>query len=130
MTHAQERRFIYDKYGGRCAYCGREIQFKEMQVDHMEPKAGRNLDGKDIFGNVLRTTIESIENKMPACRRCNHYKHTYDLGYYRYLVKTIHERIHKFYIAKVAEDYGIIEYKPWDGLFYFEKTINANQAGE
>ena len=32
--------------------------------------------------------------------------------------------------AEGTEDYGIIEYKPWDGLFYFEKTINANQAGE
>lgn len=28
------RRFVYDKYGGRCAYCGSKIAFEDMQVDH------------------------------------------------------------------------------------------------
>lgn len=29
----------------------------------------------------------------------------------------------KIYIVKVAVDYGIIELKPFDGVFYFEKRI-------
>lgn len=26
------RQLVYDKYGGHCAYCGREIAYKDMQV--------------------------------------------------------------------------------------------------
>ena len=27
------REAVYQKYGGRCAYCGRAIAYKDMQVD-------------------------------------------------------------------------------------------------
>ena len=30
-----ERREIYDKCGGHCAYCGQKISLKEMQADHV-----------------------------------------------------------------------------------------------
>lgn len=33
------RKRVYEKYGGQCAYCGEPIEYKEMQVDHMEPLA-------------------------------------------------------------------------------------------
>lgn len=29
------REAVYQKYGGRCAYCGRPIAYKDMQVDHL-----------------------------------------------------------------------------------------------
>lgn len=31
------REAVYQKYGGRCAYCGRAIAYKDMQVDHFRP---------------------------------------------------------------------------------------------
>ena len=31
------REAVYRKYGGRCAYCGRAIAYKDMQVDHFRP---------------------------------------------------------------------------------------------
>ena len=34
---------------------------------------------------------------------------------------TLHERIVQPYINRVALDYGIMELKPFDGYFYFEK---------
>ena len=30
---------IHAKHRGRCAYCGAEIALKDMQVDHIVPKA-------------------------------------------------------------------------------------------
>ena len=30
------REQIYEKYYGHCAYCGCEIEYKEMQVDHID----------------------------------------------------------------------------------------------
>lgn len=40
------RRQVYEKYGGRCAYCGEPIEYKAMQVDHMEPLAKGGADRK------------------------------------------------------------------------------------
>lgn len=32
-----KREAVYRKYDGHCAYCGREIAYKDMQVDHFLP---------------------------------------------------------------------------------------------
>ena len=34
---------------------------------------------------------------------------------------TLHERIRNDYIVNVGLDYGIVELKPFDGKFYFER---------
>lgn len=104
----ETRQQVYDKCGGHCAYCGKAIEYKNMQVDHIKPKY---LGGK-----------EEPDNYNPACRRCNHYKSTFNIEYFRAMIKNIHERVMKNYISKVAEDYGILEIKEWDGTFYFEKA--------
>ena len=51
---AAERQQIYEKFGGRCAYCGCEITIKDMQADHVVPL---HLGGED-----------DISNLYPACR--------------------------------------------------------------
>lgn len=102
------RQRVWLKYNRHCSYCGKEIEYKNMQVDHLVPKA---YNGDDSFNNL-----------MPSCRRCNHYKRAKNLGQFRILMKTLHERIKSQYIAKVAIDYGIIEVKPFNGIFYFEKV--------
>ena len=43
-----ERQQAYEKYGGHCAYCGKEIEIKDMQVDHMIPL---RLGGDDEMSN-------------------------------------------------------------------------------
>ena len=106
---------VYNKYGKRCAYCGKSLEYKEMQVDHMIPRLrGRRPD----------SVVEVFENWMPSCRRCNHYKRTYSLERFREILKTLDQRINAHYINKVAVDYGVIrEVVPWDGVFYFEKGV-------
>ena len=71
--------------------------------------------------NLRGDNVHSFENLMPSCRRCNHYKRTYSLEEFRRLIKTLHERVSTQYINKVAIDYGVINIKQFDGLFYFEK---------
>ena len=115
---------VWEKYDKHCAYCGRKIEYKEMQIDHLVPQSlahfYSNKRMKDYIGGK-GDNIDSFENLMPACRRCNHYKRAYRIEAFRELVKTLHERVRKQYIAKVAIDYGIIQICPWDGRFYFEK---------
>ncbi len=102
-----DRAKIHAKYNGCCAYCGKGITIKEMQVDHIKPKWDGGTDAED--------------NLNPSCRRCNHYKREKNLEQFRLAMKTLHERVSAIYISKVAIDYGIITVQPFDGLFHFEK---------
>jgi len=106
----QLREKVYAKYCGHCAYCGKDIEYKNMQVDHINPHFGYK---------ELRD--DSFENLNPSCRRCNHYKRAYTLEDFRNLMMTLHERVVKQYITKVAIDYGIVKIEPFEGQFYFEK---------
>ena len=58
-----ERIALFDKTHGHCAYCGCELRFADMQVDHVVPINGWGEQGSD-----------SLDNMLPACRSCNHYK--------------------------------------------------------
>jgi len=107
------RERIHQKYDGHCAYCGRVITIKEMQVDHFVPK----YKSRSILVNP-----DDPINLMPSCRSCNHYKRASHIEYFRELLMTIHTRIAKIYIVKVAINFGIIQFKPFDGTFYYERS--------
>lgn len=109
----KQRLEVYNKYGGHCAYCGKAIEYKDMQVDHIMPRR--------IYHGAEKGIVDRVENLNPSCRRCNHYKRANSLESFRMMLKTLHERVRKQYICKVAEDYGIIKVEPWDGKFYFER---------
>lgn len=108
MTRKQKRVAVHEKYGGKCAYCGKIITYKDMQVDHVLPKY---QDGTD-----------DMDNLNPSCRRCNHYKRASSLEGFRDTMATLHKRIAEPYINKVALDYGIMTIKEWDCKFYFERV--------
>lgn len=61
---------VYKKFDGHCAYCGRHIAYNNMQVDHFKPQRAWNPEDSGTDG---------IENLMPSCRMCNHYKRAHDL---------------------------------------------------
>jgi hypothetical protein len=98
-------------YGGKCAYCGNDIAYKDFQVDHYIPQRYYYMSEKK----------DEIKNLKPSCKRCNHYKRAELPEDWRKLMITLHERIESQYINRVAIDYGIITLKPFDGMFYFEK---------
>ena len=112
----QDRVKIHSKYGGCCAYCGKVIKIKEMQVDHVIPQ-WMDIPYRKGYG----INVHDEDNLNPSCRRCNHYKRGDNLEQFRHKMLTLHERAASHYIGKVAIDYGIISLKPFDGKFYFEK---------
>ena len=105
------RQAVHQMYGGRCAYCGKVIALKEMQVDHYWPECRSARYNGDI---------NCMDNLKPSCRSCNHYKRDSPPEFFREMMKSIHQRLATIYIFKVAADYGIVEIKPFDGRFYFE----------
>ena len=127
----EKRAEVYAKYNGHCAYCGKEIELKDMQVDHVTayaravygPKEERDMAGQMISDG----SIDNIDNLMPSCRACNFYKGIEDIEGLRDRILTqLSRTCQSSFQTRLAMQYGIIEYKPWDGKFYFEK-INDNK---
>ena len=112
------RERIFAKYNEHCAYCGKIIAYNEMQVDHLIPKRLAET------GKVSLDVVESENNYMPACRRCNHYKRGNSLETFRTMIYEIPNKLHNSnYIFKVGEDFGNI--KPiycMPIVFYFERV--------
>ena len=114
------RQAVYDKYAGHCSYCGQVITIKDMQVDHLIPKAHRGYTVE---------VIEHIDNLMPSCRLCNHYKRAHTLREFReHLLGGLRDRLAKQYTVRIAERYGIVTLKQFDLKFYFEREHYATSS--
>lgn len=110
------REAVYDKYNGHCAYCGKKIEYKEMQVDHLIPVQ------RERWKKYSEEEIECFENYTPACRRCNHYKRAHSLEVFRKMIEEIPSKLYRDnYIYKVGLDYNLIEAKERKIKFYFEE---------
>lgn len=104
----EERLDIYNKYNGRCGYCGEKIDIKDMQVDHI---VALRVGGTD-----------TLDNMICACRSCNHYKSTYTLEVFEKQLQEIPNRlIRDSVIFRIALRYGLIEIKDKEIEFYFKK---------
>lgn len=113
------REAVYRKYGGRCAYCGRPIDYKMMQVDHFRPV--RLWEPDDPKAN-------DISNLMPACRMCNHYKRANSLETFRKYIAEIPRKLRDDYIYKIGVAYGNIVENEHPIRFFFE-TQETNNGG-
>ena len=117
-----DRRAVYDKFGGRCAYTGTLLK-DDWQVDHIVPKG---MGGTDELSNLL-----------PAQRIVNHYKRCLDNETFKtWLLGGLHERLRKLpknprtekgarrkaYLTEVVDIFGITPDKPFCGTFYYERA--------
>lgn len=106
-----ERLMVYKKTDGHCAYCGCDLDFKDMQVDHVIPLNGWNEQGPD-----------TLDNMLPACRSCNHYKGTSTLENFRKHVENMPSVLMRDSVTyKNAVRFGLVEPKPHPVTFYFER---------
>ena len=103
----EERKRIYRMYGGRCAYCGQQITYRQMQVEHKDPLY---IGGAD-----------APENYMPACSMCNHYKHTMTVEKFRTQLGLLTERLKEVYIFKLALRYGLVTINEGKVTFLYER---------
>lgn len=109
------RQQVYEKCNGHCAYCGCELDIKDMQVDHLESVYLANeILGKEANNN--------IENFMPSCRMCNYYKGTGTIEQFRNRLEDMLMRnVRLPFDYRLAVKYGLVveNIKPIE--FYFEK---------
>ncbi len=101
-----KRAEVYAKFHGKCAYCGSELDINNWQVDHLHPRQNGGTD--------------AMENLMPSCRICNHYKSGLLIENFRKQMSKLHNVLSENYKVRVAEQYGLITVSPFRGKFYFE----------
>lgn len=110
-----ERTLIYNKFNGRCAYCGAKIQQDEMQVDHVIPL---RIGGEDVPANMF-----------PACRSCNHYKRGNSLeGWRKMLEQLPHTLERDCYSYRQAVRFGLVAPQNHKVRFWFELPWEYRRA--
>lgn len=120
----KERQIVFDKYGGKCAYCGCELQ-KGWHIDHIEP-AYHNWSDEDVKKHLknIRGSNE-IENLNPACPRCNRWKGTWSIEQFRNEISLQLERLERDSAPfRIARDYGLINTTDIEVKFYYETLSN------
>jgi len=135
MSKKKDREIIFNKFGGRCAYCGCELQ-KGWHVDELLPivrlkNHRRNKDGSPItdknYNYVFDITIKyperlNINNQMPACPSCNINKHSMSLEEFRSLIQNFITSLNRDSTQyKIAKRYGLIKEIIRPVVFYFEQ---------
>lgn len=86
-----------------------------MQVDHLIPKRANGAD--------------DIENLMPSCRMCNHYKRANSLETFRQMIVDIPKKLARdSYIYKVGVVYGNILPNERGVIFWFEEYAQLKEG--
>jgi hypothetical protein len=112
---SMDRNKVYKKFGGHCAYCGKELKFREMQADHKTP--------------LYRGGEDTLENMYPACRSCNFYKSTRTIDEFREYLQGIPKRLMRDDVAyQVGVRFGTIAVHEKPVAFYFEKVGGVNET--
>ena len=104
---------IYNKYDGRCAYCGCALKNsgRGMHVDHI--------------GSVLRGGQDVEENYNPSCISCNTSKSTYTLEEFRERLSEEGDRLRRDSAKfRLLERFGIISQTKTRLEFYYEKSAS------
>ena len=113
-----ERLKVYEKYSHHCAYCGCKLEYKDMQVDHIDSVYLHN----DLHHEQSLDELNGIDNLMPSCRQCNFYKSTGDIENFRKkLTGVMVNNLKKNFNYRLALKYGLIEEHIEPVKFYFEK---------
>ena len=137
----QEREIVYNKYNGKCAYCGCELE-KGWHVDHINPIRRNETDYSiERINRYMATPITRGENNVsnynPACRQCNIWKSTYSIEQFRNEVSEQINRLNTYSANyRNAKRFGLVKEIIIPVVFYFEnveimnvKTIEKPMCG-
>lgn len=121
------REKVWLKYEKHCAYCGIEIEYKQMQVDHIEAH-WHNYTEEQCVKYGLKKGVCEFDNYNPACVRCNRWKGTMTLETFRNEIQMQLERLKRDSNQyRMAFDYGMINENHKPIVFFFERKKNLNK---
>ncbi len=111
-----ERQIVFEKYNGKCAYCGCELK-KGWHADHIEPIVRNWKDG-----TCEKPENHKLENFNPSCASCNIQKSSLSLEQFRNVISQFINSLNAYSNQyKIAKKYGLIKETEIEVKFYFEK---------
>lgn len=127
MKNKKARELIFNKYGGKCAYCGCDL-VKGWHVDHIEPirrlkllSIGSNGKRNWYAAGSMHPELETEENLNPACASCNINKHSESLEAFRSRIFNFINSLNQYSVQyKIAKRYGLVVENVKPVVFYFE----------
>ena len=117
---AIDRRYVYHKYDGHCAYCGETLLFTKMTVDHFIPIRRKNnyimLDRDNIpYGT------NDPDNLMPCCGSCNSSKSVYSIDTWRDSIQRKINQLNNYSSTyRIAKRFGLLKEIDMQVKFYYE----------
>lgn len=112
-----DRLETFKKYNGKCAYCGIDLKYSEMQVDHIIARRRGDIQNEKIINGK-----NHISNYNPSCRSCNSSKSTFSIEDWR---KQIEHKINCLRrdssTFRICERFNLVKVEKSDVVFYFEK---------
>ena len=116
-----QREALFEKFGGKCAYCGCELQ-KGFHADHIEPLV-RNWWN----GTSEHPERETFDNYNPSCAPCNIQKNSDTLEQFRSNIKQFVESLNSYSTQyKFAKKYGLLKETEIEVKFFFETYNQEN----
>lgn len=111
-----DREKIYNKYNGRCAYCGEKLK-PRWHVDHIEPII-RDLKDSSKCEYPER---DILSNFNPSCPRCNILKSSLSIEQFRVNIAKMVESLNKYSVQyQVSSRYNLVKETNNDVIFFFE----------
>ena len=116
------RERVWHKFKKHCAYCGCNLEYKKMQVDHVKPLY-RNDNLKTLEAWEVERGKDEESNYNPSCARCNRWKSTFSVEMFRQEIMKQTARLKRDNAGyRLAIDFGqIIEPVNSYIVFYFER---------
>lgn len=120
-----DRELIFNKYDGKCAYCGCEL-IKGWHADHIEPIVrdfiyNRNKQRFETNGICRNPENENLQNYNPSCPSCNIQKNSYTLEQFREHIKQFVNSLNQYSTQyKFAKKYGLVSETNIEVKFHFE----------
>ena len=112
---------VYNKYNGKCAYCGKDIEYSKMHIDHIIPKQ-RGFNSFEAEQHGITKGTDKFDNLNPSCASCNISKSTYSLDVWKTELKLKKNRLRRDVTnVRILESFGILEFNNKNILFYFER---------
>lgn len=139
------RKAVYDKYNGRCAYCGCELQ-KGWHVDEILPVVRSQRYIKDGNGDRVWCEVKreykierymefpermTLDNQNPACASCNIMKSSEPLESFRNKISAFITSLNEYSTQyKFAKRYGLVMETVKPIVFYFEQVSSPPQSSD
>ena len=119
-----DREKIKIMFGGKCAYCGKELG-NRFHADHVDA-IFRGWVGET---RPKRAGKDEESNLFPACQRCNLWKSTLSVESFRDAIRhQLFQLNRDSSNYRMAKDFGLITENETNVVFWFEKYEASNNA--